>query len=100
MGEQMFFAAGGALAGQLLGLLELKNTAPAQRPNLKDFWYWFPFVVSPLLGAGLAFAYVRSGVDLKPMLALNIGISAPLVLRSMSEVAPRPDARIDPGPGA
>src|SRR5690349_613964 len=96
--DQVIFAALGALAGQVLGLLELKNITPANRPNLLDFWYWFPFIAAPLLGGGLAFAYSESGVDLKPLVAINVGIAAPLILRSMAELKNPP--RITPPPGA
>lgn len=93
------FAAAGALAGQVLGLLELKNIPQAQRPNLRDFWYWFPFVVSPAIGAGLAFTYLSSGVELKPLVAINVGIAAPFVLKSMAGLKGPPRA-INPGDGA
>ena len=94
------FAAFGALAGQLLALLELKNIPRAQRPNLRDFWYWFPFLISPAIGAGLAFAYEASGVALQPLVSVNVGIAAPMILRSMAELKNPPSQPIDPGLGA
>lgn len=96
MDEQVLFAAFGALAGQLLGLVELKNVPPSRRPNLRDVWYWAPFVVSPILGAGLAFAYLRANIPMNSLLAVHVGIAAPLVLRSMAEVRPPEPGPIDP----
>jgi hypothetical protein len=93
----VIFAAVGALAGQVLGLLELKNIVKANRPNLRDFWYWFPFVISPLLGGGLSYAYLLSGVDLKPLVAINVGIAAPIILRSMAELKNPPQIQTPPG---
>lgn len=97
MNEQIIFAAVGALAAQVLGLLELKNIAKANRPNLRDFWYWFPFAISPLLGGGLSYVYLKSGVDLKPLVAINVGIAAPLILRSMAELKTPPPIHNSPG---
>src|SRR5947209_7578542 len=80
-------AAGGAFAANLLQLLDLRGIPKAQWPEFNIF-YWLPFFFMPLLGAGLAVVYVKSGVDLKPIVAVNIGISAPLILRAMANTAP------------
>jgi hypothetical protein len=42
----------------------------------------------PLLGGGLAYMYLRSGVQLTPVLAVNVGISTPLILRTMGAINP------------
>ena len=82
------YAAGGGLAANLLPLLDLRNVAKAERPDLTSFYYWIPFILMPILGAGLAAAYVQSGVELKPIVAVNIGITAPLILRAMASTVP------------
>ncbi len=97
--EPVGFAAFGALAMQLLTLMEIKNIPKTQRPDLKDFFYWFPFIVSPILGGFLAFAYSYPNDPLKPLVAVNIGVSAPLILRSMANINPF-DRGIKPGPNA
>jgi hypothetical protein len=33
---------------QLLSLLENKNIPKTKHPDFKDFFYWLPFIVSPL----------------------------------------------------
>ena len=82
------YAAAGGFAANLLPLLDLRSLKPAERPDLKSFFYWIPFIIMPVLGAGLAMAYVQSGVELKPIVAVNIGITAPLILRAMASTPP------------
>lgn len=82
------YAAAGGLGINLLNLIELKNVPKNRRPDLKDPLYWLYFVITPLLGAGLAFLYDSSNIKLQPILAANIGASAPLILRSMASVIP------------
>ena len=89
------FAILGAIAIQLLGFMELSKVPKSQRPDFKDIIYWVPFVVHPLLGGGLAYAYVASGQILAPLLAINVGITAPLVLRSIANQVDGP-IQVDP----
>ena len=84
----MSFAAFGGLCVNLLGLVELRLVAKAKRPDFTDLLYWVPFVVWPVVAAGLALAYVLSGNQLTPILSMNVGASAPLILRSMAQTAP------------
>lgn len=91
----ILFAAFGAFAFQLLGLLELKNVVPAERPDLRDPLYWLPFFVSPTIAAFLALAYVETGIEMKPLLAVNVGVAAPAILRSMAELTK--SSPINPG---
>lgn len=79
---------GGALAVKLLELAELHKLPTVERPDLKDWVYWLPFLILPLLGGGLAHVYVFSDTQLSPILAVNIGVSAPLMLRAMAQASP------------
>ncbi|AZP12182.1 hypothetical protein [Undibacterium parvum] len=96
----VLFAVFGAFATKFLELAELHKLPKSQRPDLKDWLYWFSFFIMPVLGGGLAFMYVSSDIVLKPVLAVNIGISAPLILRAMAvnnpfqpkEIITEPDA--------
>ncbi|CAH7279760.1 conserved hypothetical protein [Vibrio chagasii] len=84
----VWFAMSGAFAIKLLELAELHKVAPAERPDLKDILYWVPFIILPILGGGLAHVYVSSNTTLTPLLAVNVGVSAPLMLRAMAQVVP------------
>lgn len=90
----VWFAVSGAFAIKLLELAELHKIPKIERPDLMDWLYWVPFLVMPVLGGGLAFAYVSSNTVLTPMLAINVGVSAPLVLRAMAQVNPLDSAPV------
>jgi hypothetical protein len=94
----VLFATLGALAVKLLELLELGKIPKTERPDLCDWVYWASFLFMPLLGGFVAYMYVASDVDLKPILACNVGISAPLILRAMAQTLPK--QVINPGAGA
>ncbi|MBO6704431.1 MAG: hypothetical protein JJ921_18970 [Pseudomonadales bacterium] len=84
----VIYALCGGLAIKMLELAELHKIPKLERPDLRDWAYWVPFFVLPLLGAGLAHAYESSSVELTPLLAVNVGVSAPLVFRAMAQVNP------------
>jgi hypothetical protein len=74
----------GALAVKALDFLEPVSD-PVKWPDFKNWPYWFTFLVAPTLGAFVVFLYTSSGMELKPIVAANIGISAPIILRSWSQ---------------
>ena len=96
----VFFAAAGALAVELLKLAEIRNIPKHERPDLKEVLYWLPYLIIPLLGAGIAYMYIMSDIVLKPILAVNVGASAPLIIRTMMTTVPKVAGPIDPGRGA
>ena len=98
--QSVLFAAFGAFAMQSLGLLELRNIHKRLRPDLKDIFFWLPFLILPILGGGIALAYIYPDESLKPLVAINVGVSAPLILRSMANMNPLQSGGIDPGENA
>lgn len=92
--------ASGALAIQLLNLMELSNIAKDKRPDLRDPLYWIPFAIAPVLGGFVAWAYATSGYTVKPLLAIHLGVSAPLILRAMASAAPTMHEPVKPADGA
>jgi hypothetical protein len=81
--------AGGALALQLLLLLEQIKLPANKRPDYNKFIYYWPYIVNPLLGAFLVFVYVISqDFPLTPLLSFHIGASAPLIIRTMASAIP------------
>ena len=73
----------GGLIAQLLSLLDLKNLPKSKRPDFRDYAYYLPWVIQPFLGWFLTFIYVNSSFTLNPLLAVNVGASAPLFLKSL-----------------
>jgi len=87
---EVYFAIFGSLGIKLLELAELHKLPKLERPDLKDWLYWAPFTILPFVGGVLAFAYLQSGHQLSPILAINIGVSAPLIIRAMVKTAENP----------
>lgn len=100
MNTPLVLAAVGGFAINILHLIEYSKRPKSERPDFKDWLFWVPYPVWPILGAVLAFAYQESGVQLSPILALNVGLSAPLIFRAMIESNPAKQNTIDPGKGA
>ncbi len=69
----------------------------------KDFPYWlksWTYYISSLamvfFGGGIAVAYASSGTTLNAILAIQIGASAPLIFRKLSETIPETPKPPDP----
>lgn len=92
--ENILLPAMGGFAIQLLSLLELAKVPISQRPDLKSLVYWIPYLVNPLLGGLLGFAYFHNEQTINPVLAIHIGASAPITLRMMA--SSRPPKTIEP----
>jgi hypothetical protein len=75
---------GGAL-GELLKWYQLRES-PNMPEYSKKLVYWFVTALMALAGGVLALLY---GIDpSKLLLALNVGISAPLILKGLAAAAP------------
>ena len=84
----VLIAAGGALAGQLLLLLEQIKLPADKRPDYKKFIYYWPYIINPALGAFLVYIYaITPNITLTPLLAFHLGASAPLIIRTMVSAA-------------
>ena len=83
------FAAFGGFAVNFLRLVEIAKLPKAQRPDTSSDWlYALQFFGMPIVGGALAIAYEKSGTALSPILALNIGASAPLILKTFASILP------------
>jgi len=79
--------AGGFLA-EILALHELRHTAPSSLPTyIKSKFYWVMNIIMACLGGGLALLYGFKEVN--ALLVVNIGASAPLIIKSLATNAPR-----------
>ena len=91
----VLYAFSGALGIKLLELAELHKVPKLDRPDLRDWLFWVPFIILPILGGGLAQMYVSSGTILNSILAVNVGVSTPLILRAMAQVNPLEDKTVE-----
>ncbi len=84
---------GGFLA-ELFGLFKLRQQAPKDLPVwLKSPFYWVVTVAMIAAGGLLVTVYLKSGIDLKPIIAVNVGASAPLIIGTL--VAQTPSLKVD-----
>jgi predicted cobalt transporter CbtA len=84
----------GGILAEILGLFKIRQQSPAALPAwIKSPFYWIVTALMTLAGGGLVIIYLRSGVDLKAIVAVNLGASAPLLIGTL--VAQTPS--IEPG---
>ncbi len=75
----------GGLLGEVLKWYSLRES-PTPPPYLKSVQYWVITLVMALVGGILA--VIQNVPASQPVLALNIGISAPLILKGLAAVVP------------
>jgi|CXWL01.1.fsa_nt_gi hypothetical protein len=96
----VWFAAFGGFCINVLGLLELAKIPRAQWPNFREPLYWLPFVFWPVAASVLASAYNTAPTPLTPIVAVNVGASAPLILKTLAATVPFGHRTIDLPVGA
>lgn len=100
MDHPILLAGVGGFIVDILQLMELAKVPKEQRPDLKDWLYWVQYIAYPFFGALLAYAYLATGLILSPLIALHVGLSAPLVFRQAIKSNPFSTSSINPGDGA
>lgn len=90
--EAVIWGGVGGVMGVLSDLFAWQKVPEAERPWWFKSWvFWFTnLLLLPVSGGVLAFAWSRSGVELTAMVAINLGVSAPLVISRLSLAAPIP----------
>ena len=84
---------GGALA-EVLGLFKMRQQAAGSLPAfLKTKFYWLVTIAMLCAGGFVVVIYLKSGISLNSLLAVNVGASAPLIITSLVSQAPN----ISPG---
>jgi hypothetical protein len=86
---QMFlWGFGGSCAIEIYTLYQAYNSESALPQRYKRFGFWVVRFFLAIVAGGLVIAH---DVKDKPLLALNIGISAPLLLQALARGVPSPD---------
>jgi len=89
-----FFGILGGFLAELFGLFKLRQQARQDLPLwLKSPFYWIITISMIAAGGLLVVVYIKSGIDLKPIIAVNVGASAPLIIGTL--VAQTPSLKID-----
>jgi hypothetical protein len=85
----------GGCAVYLLSLKEAIELPKDKRPNFKDPLYWISYLIGAGFGVAIVFAYVKSGNNVNHILALHLGATAPLILRTAINTAPKDHKTLD-----
>lgn len=94
IGEGFLYGVLGGIFAQVLGIFRLREHAPSELPAWVTSWfYWLITLFMVVAGGMLVFVYLRSGLTLQPVLAVNVGASAPLVIANLVAQAPK----VEPG---
>lgn len=79
----------GGLFAETLRLFRLRHLAPARLPDwLRSWFYWLATLAMITAGGILVVIYLESGISFQPIVAVNIGASAPYVIGSLVEQVP------------
>lgn len=80
----------GAAFAELLGWFKLRTEARDKFPEYwKSYLYWGLTVAMMVAGGMLVVVYLRSGIEMKAVIALNVGASAPLIIGGFTSQAPQ-----------
>jgi len=82
---EVWFGLVGGVCAELLGLWKMRHVAPAELPSyLGSLFYWAMTLAMIAVGGVLVFVYVKSGITLSPLVAVNVGASAPLIIGGLT----------------
>jgi hypothetical protein len=77
----LFYGVLGGIFAELLGWFQLRKQAPESLPQFLKSWFYWGITLGMILAGGiLVVIYLASAIPLKPILAVNIGASAPLLI--------------------
>lgn len=83
----------GTLGGFLLNVLALAELATVPKierpPTFSDPLWVFKFLAIPAVGGALTLVYQQDGVLLRPFLAVNVGLTAPAIIKALGAAAPK-----------
>ena len=87
----------GGIGAEVSVVFSLRHRGPKEYPYWLTSWtYYMVSGAMVIIGGLVAVAYARSGTTLNAILALQIGASAPLIFRKLSETIPETPKPPDP----
>jgi len=88
MNEYVILGGIGGVIFDFFQLLELRNKPKEERPDVRDWLYWLPYIVWPILSGLLVYVYDSPDLRLNKLISLQLGVSAPLIFRQMLKSNP------------
>jgi hypothetical protein len=87
--EGFLFGVLGGVLGELFNLFKLRQQPTNLLPAwVKSLWYWILTVLMIISGGVLVLIYLKSNIPVVPILAVNIGASAPLIVGTLVAQVP------------
>ena len=90
MSEYILIPGIAGFVAQLLNLFEIAKLEPARRPNFKDWIYWLPYLIGPVIGGFAGYLSFHDNISsFTTLLGVQVGIAAPLTLKGFASVIPK-----------
>jgi hypothetical protein len=86
--EPVWISALGGFSVQLLYVIDGLNAPKDRRPDFKDFSYYFGIICNIALSVILGYVYFDDQQKLNKIVYFHIGLSAPLILRTLATTIP------------
>jgi len=86
--EPVLFAGLGGAAVQILYLIDGLNAPKDRRPDFKSVTYYLGILLNISLSVILGFVYFDESQKLNKIVYFHIGLSAPLILRTLATTLP------------
>jgi hypothetical protein len=86
--EPVLISGLGGLAVQLLYIVDGLNAPKDRRPDFKSLAYYFAIAINVGLSIILGYVYFDDAQKLNKIVYFHIGLSAPLILRTLATTIP------------
>lgn len=91
--QEFWYGIVGGFLAELFSLWKLRHELKKSLPSyLRSWFYWLMTGLMICSGGIVALVYAKSGVSLSPLLAVNVGASAPLIIGSLTAASPKINA--------
>ncbi len=88
--EGFIYGVAGGFLAELLGIFKLRSEVPAELPKwIKSPFYWIVTGAMIVAGGGIVIIYLKSNIEIQPLIAINVGASAPLIIGTLVSQAPK-----------
>ena len=78
----------GGAALQILNVIDGLSAAPDRRPDFKSYSYYIVILFNLVLSGLLGYVYFDDTQKLNKIVYFHVGLSAPLILRSLATTIP------------
>ena len=86
--ESVYLCLLGGATLQLLNVIDGLSAPPDRRPDFKSIAYYLVILFNLVLSAILGYVYFDAGQKLNKIVYFHVGLSAPLILRSLATTVP------------